>query len=657
MAVFLPGYGQLKSDKESFLTSNPINSNYSPRLFGAPPQLTSLCDMRTLSSKNGQPGAVGDMYLNNILKNAQVANFSVGRALFTGGFNSLVAIGMNLAAYAYAYKHYGISGKNQETVTASNVSDDALHDLTVAFNERALESTSSTTTGNTVTEDDIQAQQELDALMNGTNTESQYSTNGSWVSIMEEFAERTTDLVSDEMNHVDESTEEVTPSTTYSGLDDISAALGGTYNNLSNTGLEDDESLSVDIDSLDSIVAILENLTSGFSNTIRETGATLSASLLTGLLVNQPFYTFEADWKTYINNVKMMINTAVIMLGLQNAYVRIGNQYMCVGKSATYTGGDDVWTLYRYITPDDDIGTHTSIDNIKGESSQYVSFMIDPSGESESYTNTTSPSQIYSSVINSGSDIGSEIAFITNSSQSAIDDSVIQLAGGAVDTANRILGALSGGVGKFTAAIAAGMARTYTGDHAIYPEIFKEHSSTQTYTIHIKLRASRGDPYTYLMDILVPLFHIMAMALPKMSKNSAASYQYPPLIQCNVPGMWGTRLGIIESLSIQKAPNGEMSVYGYPLSINVDVVIKDLMHAMVTTPMDAPALFLNNTPMFDYIAQCTGVDKYRVNSAARIITKIALAASFSESVFYNIGEAMTSDLTHMYNSAVSIAIK
>jgi hypothetical protein len=369
--------------------------------------------------------------------------------------------------------------------------------------------------------------------------------------------------------------------------------------------------LSIDIDSLDSIVAILDNLASGFSNTIRETGATLSASLLTGLLVNQPFYTFEADWKTYINNVKMMINTAVVMLGLQNAYVRIGNQYMCVGKSATYTGGDDVWTLYRYITPDDDIGTHTSIDNIKGESSQYVSFMIDPSGESESYTNTTAPSQIYSSVINSGSDIGSEVAFITNSSQSAIDDSVIQLAGGAVDTANRILGALAGGVGKFTAAIAAGMARTYTGDHAIYPEIFKEHSSTQTYTIHIKLRASRGDPYTYLMDILVPLFHIMAMALPKMSKNSAASYQYPPLIQCNVPGMWGTRLGIIESLSIQKAPNGEMSVYGYPLSINVDVVIKDLMHAMVTTPMDAPALFLNNTPMFDYIAQCTGVDKYR----------------------------------------------
>ena len=29
--------------------------NYSPRLFGAPPQLTSLNDMRTMSAANGLP--------------------------------------------------------------------------------------------------------------------------------------------------------------------------------------------------------------------------------------------------------------------------------------------------------------------------------------------------------------------------------------------------------------------------------------------------------------------------------------------------------------------------------------------------------------------------------------------------------------------------
>jgi hypothetical protein len=126
MGIFLPGYGQLKSDKESFQADNPINSAYSPRLFGAPPQLSSLCDMRTLSSSDGINGAVGDFYLENVLKNAQVANFSVGRALFTGGFNSVVSIALNLAAYVYAYEKYGIYGNNQEDVPQQSTGDEAL---------------------------------------------------------------------------------------------------------------------------------------------------------------------------------------------------------------------------------------------------------------------------------------------------------------------------------------------------------------------------------------------------------------------------------------------------------------------------------------------------------------------------------------------------
>ena len=243
--------------------------------------------------------------------------------------------------------------------------------------------------------------------------------------------------------------------------------------------------------------------------------------------------------------------------------------------------------------------------------------------------------------------------------QSAATDAAVKLVGGAVNVAESVLSNLSGGIGKFTAAIAAGMARTYTGDHIIYPDIFQRHESNATgFTLHIKLKASRGDPYTYLIDVLVPLFHIMAMALPKMAKNSSAAYQYPPLIQCNIPGIWSTRLGAITSLQITKNPEGDgVSVNGFPMSINVDVSISDLTHTLVTTPMDSPALFLNNASMFDYIAQCVGADKYRVNSAIRIITKLALAASYAESFVYNIGESLVSDATHILNSARSRALK
>jgi hypothetical protein len=44
-----------------------------------------------------------------------------------------------------------------------------------------------------------------------------------------------------------------------------------------------------------------------------------------------------------------------------------------------------------------------------------------------------------------------------------------------------------------------------------------------------------------------------------------------------------------------------------------------------------------------------------LNSAARIITKITLAASYSDSFFYNIGEALVSDLTSYVNKRKIVA--
>jgi hypothetical protein len=611
--------------------------------------------MRLLGSKDGFSGAVGDFYMEDILKNAQIANFSVGRALFTGGFNSFIAMAMNLVAYAYAYSKYGIHGNTATDTPATSVQGDALKELAQKFYERSIELDNASTSTQATSEDELRAQEQLNELLgNGLVEEStgEAPTSGDTQFTQQEI--QNTPTVENEVTNDGE----VQPSTSMEqiSMGELEASLGSNFQGMSNTGLED-QGTFLDISSVEELISFVETAFGNIGTMIREGGATLGASLLSSLLVNQPFYTFEPDWFTYINNVKMMINSAITMLGLQSAYVRIGNQFQCISDSPNYEKGGvgDLWTNYRYITPEEgnEVQQWTSIDNLKGETSQYVSFMIDAAQESESYTNTVGPSEIYSSVINKGSAIGTEIAFITNSSQSAIDDNVIALAGSTVNVAQRVLGSLTGGVGKFTAAVAAGMAKSFTGDHTIYPEIFKEHTSTQSFSIHVKLRASRGDPYTYLIDVLVPLFHILGMVLPKMSKNSSASYQYPPIIQCNVPGIWGTRLGIVESVTVSKNPEGDgVSINGYPMSLNVDIQVKDLMHTLVTTPMNSPALFLNNYTMFDYIAQITGVDKYRVNSAVRIITKIALAATFADNIFYNIRDSLANDFTSMANKTL-----
>ena len=53
--------------------------------------------------------------------------------------------------------------------------------------------------------------------------------------------------------------------------------------------------------------------------------------------------------------------------------------------------------------------------------------------------------------------------------------------------------------------------------------------------------------------------------------------------------------------------------------------------------------------MFDYIAQCAGVDKYRINGAIRIVTRLSLAAAAGADVFHNIGNAILNDGISLVN--------
>ena len=140
------------------------------------------------------------------------------------------------------------------------------------------------------------------------------------------------------------------------------------------------------------------------------------------------------------------------------------------------------------------------------------------------------------------------------------------------------------------------------------------------------------------------MFFALGMVLPKMSKNSGASYSYPPIVQCNIPGIWGTRLGMVTGLTISKNPDGnDVSVYGYPSSVDLTISVTDLQHVLMTSPMNKMSIMLNNHSMFDYIAQCCGVDKYRVNGSMRLVTKAILAASDGKNLLYHIGQSLTSD--------------
>lgn len=568
----LPGAETTVDDMSPSQTS-PLLRYYSPRLFGAPPQLTNQCDMRILSSDGTNPGPVGDFYLTKILQDANIAHFNVGRARFTGGMSSKATIIREAYYYARALSKYDIYGQNDEPMAGGNSIAASVQD---AASKQAYE---------------------------------------------------------EAYGKMDEEEDELL------SFGQIKANISGARDDI------DDDAMAIDITGKD--VGLSE-----ISKVAGQGAGALMASLLTSLSVQQPFYTFEADWYSYINNVKMMINTAVIMLGLQNACVRIGDNYYPIGMVDIDDKNpeSDAWANYRYITPTSGLGQVTEKASDNGDTSQYVSFMIDPESVNESYTNNIGQSQIFSSVINAGSSVGAEIAFLTNSTVSSSKDAVIKLGSEAREAAQDVMKNMSKGHGKFTAAIASSMARSYTGDHTIYPEVFTGHTSTSSMTVKVHLVADSGDAYSYLVDILVPLFFIYGMALPQMSKNNASAYEYPPIIQCNIPGMWGTRLGMIESVQVTKNPSGkDVSINGWPTVVDVSINIKDLQHTLVTSPMNKPAVFLNNNGMFDYIAQSCGVDKYRVNGSMRTAARLALATAAANNMFASVTNAVMNDWHSLVN--------
>ena len=601
--------------------SAPLLNTYSPRLYGAPPQLTSLCDMRIRSSDGVNPGPVGDFYLEKVLQPAMVANIVVGRALFTGGHVPWYQVLVKAIQYAEALKRYDIFDRGDNKVISPR--DGGVADKIIKY----------------ATSKDV-----YDAAFEEQN--------------------------SSDFSVIDAET---------AGIDDVSGEtvvvnMYDTGNAKALMSYFDAIFASANPDEVD--VSIIEDETTkdedgnnpkkkGFLTRIWEaaTGINtgggfsgLSTIMLSSLSVQQPFYTFESDWYTYANNLKMMMNTATIMLGLQQACVRIGDAFYPIGMDVSLRKDTDIWSMYRYITASSGLGVVTALDTMNGDTTQYLSYMIEPNSITESYTNNTEKSKLYSSVLAMGDDTGSEIAFLTNSSPNVLDDAVINMMKEVTNFASGVLSNLTFGVGRFTAAVASGASRSFVGDHTVYPEIFKSHESHQEFSISVTYTARDGSPYSQLTDILLPLFSNLCLSLPQLSNNTAAAYTFPPLVQINVPGLFGSRLAILQTLTVVKNPGNEPTcVNGYPSAIKVTMVFKDLEHKLYTSPMNKRSVMLNNNSMYDYIAQCAGVDRYRINSAARLVTKLALSASSVRNTFYDLGSAGLNDVITTVNRITGLS--
>lgn len=237
-----------------------------------------------------------------------------------------------------------------------------------------------------------------------------------------------------------------------------------------------------------------------------------------------------------------------------------------------------------------------------------VEFMVEPVQFTETLSNNTQNSFIEGIIDGITQGVGTEIAWITNSSaDTGIIENLTSFLGDGLQSVSEVIGGLvQGTAGGFTRNLFSGAIAALKGQKMIYPKIYNSSESHMDYQFSITLTTPYGDPYNYYMNVLVPLCHLIALAAPRMvSANTVAS---PFLVQAYIPGMCTCQLGIIRNMTITKNPTQKhVSVNGFPLTIKVDFEIEELYNAMSISPANDPASFLYNETLNDYLCNMAGL--------------------------------------------------
>ena len=348
-------------------------------------------------------------------------------------------------------------------------------------------------------------------------------------------------------------------------------------------------------------------------------------TLLSKILGNKDvrYFDFKTDYAEYIRYVNLLCRICSIYLGINEKYF---------GNSGTKYG-DYNWANYKYKNdykpdvPNEDTLFVSEVETEVSDFTQdlfgqyhYVQFYADVNSSfSESASNQTTQSMLESAVMEKGENIAKEISFLTSSA--ALQGSFVTDAQNAATSAMDSLSARLKNGGKesiFSRLLDTGK-NVISGSNMLFPEIWQDASYGKNYTVNINLVSPYGTKEAVYLNILVPLMHILAFSLPR--QTSANSFMSPFLVKTFAKGWFSCELGIVDSITIDKANGGDAwSVDGLPLEVKVSISIKDLYSNLMITPANKATLFLENQGLINFLAVTCGVDITKPNFLLKLET-------------------------------------
>ena len=215
---------------------------------------------------------------------------------------------------------------------------------------------------------------------------------------------------------------------------------------------------------------------------------------------------------------------------------------------------------------------------------QFIGFRIDKSTDaSESFSNSTQPSAIaeqYNAKVKEMSAKSIDYGLKGSENGSSIFDKIVDTGVNFVKGAIEALQTVDF-IGITDLANAA-----MTGNYFDAPEQYAGSDFNKSHSLSFQLRSPYGDKVSIYQSIMVPLFCILAGALPR--SGGANAYTQPFLCRVYCRGMFAVPLGIIESVSIKRGDSEFGWTYdNLPTCIDVSISIKDMSPIMYVTMYDS----------------------------------------------------------------------
>lgn len=367
------------------------------------------------------------------------------------------------------------------------------------------------------------------------------------------------------------------------------------------------------------------------------------------------YFDFLADYSTYIRYVNLLCRVMAIYMGL-------GDLESPVSAIKTKYKWFD-WSNYRYqdsYKPQaEKIQSVFDLKDISKELAekaydalfgtyQYVQFYVDPSTSfSESSSNQSATSKL-AGVFETGQDLVKEISFLMNTgaTASATANSWTQ---STMDNLSTYIEKV-GNTGLFSR-LTNMSAEVISGSNIVFPEMWGNAAYNKSYNVTVNLVSPYGDKESIYLNIMVPLMHLIALALPR--QTSANSFTNPFLVKVSSKGWFNCEMGMVENISIEKVQKS-WSVNGLPTEVKVQLSIKDLYGNLMMTSNSQPGLFFENKGLMNWLAVTCGVDittpNFSEKWSAILLTLLNSAVDMPSNTYNSVIEYLRENIINRWSS-------